>query len=46
MHESLEPEADSNLMSNECPLCYDLATFQLPADNHLAGSINAVHLKD
>jgi hypothetical protein len=25
---------------------YDLATLQLPADNHLAGSINAMHLKD
>jgi hypothetical protein len=25
---------------------YDLATPQLPADNHLAGSIKAMHLKD
>src|SRR5215831_3031249 len=25
---------------------YDLATLQLPADNHLASSINAMHLKD
>jgi hypothetical protein len=25
---------------------YDLATLQLPADNHLADSINAMHLKD
>jgi hypothetical protein len=25
---------------------YDLATLQLPADNHLAGRINAMHLKD
>jgi hypothetical protein len=25
---------------------YDLPTLQLPADNHLAGSINAMHLKD
>jgi hypothetical protein len=25
---------------------YDLATLQLPAHNHLAGSINAMHLKD
>ena len=25
---------------------YDLSTLQLPANNHLASSINAVHLKD
>ena len=25
---------------------YDLATLQLPAHNHLAESINAMHLKD
>src|SRR5262245_33565217 len=25
---------------------YDLATLQLPARNHLAASINAMHLKD
>jgi hypothetical protein len=25
---------------------YDLATLQLPADNHLADRINAMHLKD
>jgi len=24
----------------------DLATFQMPADHHLAGSINAMNLKD
>jgi hypothetical protein len=26
--------------------CKDIATLQLPAHNHLAGSINAMHLKD